>query len=551
MNKLFFPVLFKKNILFANIAFFVVLFSISIGIRFDNLRAPLGRGHEWITGHVLTTHSIYEKNGMGHYYYSPVWTYDHPAENYMISSWEFKDKNNSSYYVSYPPLCFLLPYIGFKATGVTPGVTAIRVFGLLLHLSCSFIILLTMYSFFGKNLKEAFFLPAFIGAAIYIFSAGNLWFHSNIYFADMLVQLFVIWLIYLLVLVFKNPDRFLKPTFVLLIGLVNFLGVYTEWLQVFMAFTTCVVAFFYCFKNRIFLRLLLVLSLSTLLSLSLTLFQYTRICGYEKLIKVSVDKYNQRSGRTEKSESWASVSSKDAIVTLTQSYERHYSHILNIFYVSILLLISILLLSKLKFHFFRSKKHIIIPVFILSISLLLHIIIFFNFNVIHDFGTLKFSTLFSLVIGVSFYALSVFVRDFSLPIKFVCLALFLGIYIYFVSESINLYYKNNNSTQVTYFQVNVGEVVRKYARPDELVFVRPFVTPVTYFYAQRTVLETNTLKDAMLTLNNLKYDKGIFIDADFLNTGLIKRVVRFTNKGDSTVLAVDYLPETYTVPVKK
>lgn len=512
------------------------------------MKAPLGRGHEWITGHVLLTESIFEKGGLSRYYYAPVWTFNEPAENYFISKQGFKDKNNSSYYVSYPPMCFLAPYICFKLTGTAPSVTAIRVFGVVLHAVCAFLILLTVNAFFGKKLREHFFLPSLVAVAIYLFAAGNLWFHANIFFADTMEQLFAIWTIYLLTCLFKNKEsRFTLKT-LLLVGLVNFFGVYTEWLQVFIAFITCGVALLLCFRNKKYISLLMAMSLSTLLSLGLTFWQYNSIAGFDQLKKVQVEKYKQRSGRAENSEEYASTNNKESVVTVTQNYEKHYSHVMNLVYFSVLIIFAIFVFSSNKLNILKNTGHISLPLIILSVALLMHLVIFFNFNVIHDFGTLKCSTLFCLLIGIGMAVLMGFTKEFVPTFKYASILLFLAFTGYTVSESINRYYKNNNSSQITYLPSNIGEAVRKYAQPDELVFGR-IVTPVTTYFAQRNVFEVVNLQDAKRFLKDIQYDKGIFIDADDPVTGLVRRVVRINSAGDSTVVVENFKPTVYTDPL--
>lgn len=538
----------KNKILLINISIFLALFAVSVGVRVVNMKAPLGRGHEWIVGHMLLTHSIYEEGGLSRYYFAPVWTFDKPAENHLISTTEFRDKRNSTYYVSYPPFSFLAPYFCFKLVGIAPTVTAIRVFGLAVHLACAFLILCTMYSFFRKKLRNEVFLPAFVASAIYLLAAGNLWFHSNIYFADTLEQLFAISSIFLLSKAFCEEEKRSRPGLLFLIGAINFLGVYTEWLQVFIAFSACLIGTIYCLRSRRFIGLVLTLATSTLLAISLTFWQYNSIAGFEPLKKVLTDKYSQRSGRGSNSEDWANASNRQSVLSLTKNYEKHYSHVLNLAYFSILLLLTVFLLSRRRLDMLKAARSMLIALLILALALAMHLFVFFNFNVIHDFGTLKCSTLFCLVIGIGLAGLQHFVKGFLPSIKIACVLLFVGLCGYFISESVNRYYNNNNSNQVTYYFMNIGEAVRKYAKDDEIVFGRT-VTPVTNYFAQRNVFEVRDLSDARGFLQRAKYNKGIFIDGYDPQTGLIARIIRFNSAGDSLVVDSNFLPKVYTDPL--
>jgi hypothetical protein len=548
MNKSATSGLVKKKILLLNLACFLILFGVATAIRVVNMQAPLGRGHEWVTGHVLLTHSVYEQGGLSRYHFAPAWTYDKPAENHVMAEQEFRDRNNTSYYVSYPPFAFLAPYFCFKLLGITPSVTAIRVFSVFLHLVCAFLILNIMYAFFSKRLSEDFFAPGLLAVAVYLFAAGNLWFHSNIYFADTLEQVFAIGTVFLLVKSLRHEGRKFSVTHLLLLGLVNFLGVYTEWLQVFLAFTAFLAACMLAFRRRKFIAIGTVLAVSTLFSLSLTLWQYTSIAGFGPLKTIQLSKYNQRSGRGTNSENTAHIGNKESTLFLTKNYERHYSHILNLTYFSLLTLLGVLVLNKDRRRILRSTLHISLPLLLLLAGLCMHLVVFFNFNVIHDFGTLKFSTFFALAVGIGMAALQRHILSFNRVARIACNAIFLGISAYFISESINRYYFNNNSNQLTNYHLNVGEAVRKYARPDEIVFGRG-VTPVTNYFAQRNVFNAADVSDARRFLQGAHYDKGIFIDGGDLETGLINRIVRFTVTGDSVILDSNYIPQEYTDPV--
>src|ERR1044071_5028 len=126
-----------KKYFYINTGLILILFSLSVIVRLDNLKAPMGRHHEWLTGHVLTTLSIFEKNGMAEHYYSPVFTFPETAERALLNKQEFKDKNNYDYYTSYPPFCFIFPYLIFKLFHLKVSLLGIRIIGLGIHFICA------------------------------------------------------------------------------------------------------------------------------------------------------------------------------------------------------------------------------------------------------------------------------------------------------------------------------------------------------------------------------------------------------------------------------
>lgn len=538
-----FPIAFwRSRPLFANILLFVVLFSISVGIRTDNMQTPIGRGHEWVTGHVLLTLSIYQQGGgPSNYLFAPVLDFSKPAEKFLMSGNKFKDKNGHGYYVSYPPFGFLAPYYAFKLVGAVATVRAIRCFGIFIHLLCSFLILLVVLEFYGKSIRETIFLPAFLASAVYMFASGNLWFHSNIYFVDCLVPVFIIGVLLVIVKFLRHPEKLGSVRLLLLLGVLNFLGSYTEWLQVFFAFTICVFAFVAGFRNRKYFRLWAVMVVSTLLPVALTIWQYTSIAGFAELEKQSVEKYNQRSGRAEKPDYQTAFLSTDSILKLTANYEKQYKHVLDFCYFSILLLVAFFLFRRNRMELLKESMHIWLPLLLLVLALLMHLLVFYNFNVVHDFGTLKCSIFFALLIGVAFGALRRQIRYYHKATRFIAYAITLGFFGYTISESVNRYYRNNNSNQVTSFDVNLGTMARIYAAPDEIVFAST-INPVTSYCAQRNIVDARNPKHAIDILQYAKYDKGIYIDVEDNEIGKVRKVVRITRNGDSTILVRDFIP---------
>jgi hypothetical protein len=532
----------RPNSLLANILLFAVLFSISVGIRIDNLASPIGRGHEWVTAHALITISMYEKGGgPSNFHFASVVSYDRPADKYLISQVGFKDKNNFGYYLSYPPGCFLMPYYAFKLVGAKASVAAIRYFGLFIHLICAFLLFLIVMEFYGKKLKHDVFLPAFLAAGVYLFGSGNLWFHSNIYFADTLVPAFTIGVFYLIVRAYKDATKLNSGWFLFLVFLLNFLGAYTEWLQVFFAFAACACAFIAGFKDRRFFRLWGVLVFSTLLSLGVTIWQYSGIAGLKALETQSMEKYAQRSGRDVNPEANTAFMSSESFRVINLHYERQLKFIMSLTYFAVILLAGVFLFKRNKREFLRESRPIWIPMLALLVAILMHLLIFYNFNCVHDFGTLKTSILFTLIIGVAFGAIDKQVKYYSKATRYIAYAMALGLYTYMISLSIDKYYTNNNSNQLSGLHLNVGTMARIYAKPDEMVFA-PTITPITTYCAQSIVLNAGSITKAVEELQKMKYPKGIFIDAEDTPEGKIKKVVRITANGDTTVIVRNYVP---------
>ena len=147
-----------------NISLLVSIFLLSVIVRLDYLTQSMGKHHEFITGHVLTANSIFEQDGLQALHFSPAWTFHNKADRYYAIPDFIHDENNVQYYVSYPAFSFLAAY-AFQIPFGGPSVAAIRVFSLLIHLSCSLLIFALLNVLFKKKLSDGFYLPSIAGYA--------------------------------------------------------------------------------------------------------------------------------------------------------------------------------------------------------------------------------------------------------------------------------------------------------------------------------------------------------------------------------------------------
>ena len=534
--------MFKFNRLqIYNFSLLLLYFLISVTLRIDNLSYPLGRGHEYITGHTLVTESVFYQEGILKHAGAPVWTYGNSAEKYLMK------KGNSGYdvfygyYFSYPPFAFLLPYFVIWA-GVAPSVIFIRVLGLAIHFVCAVLIFYLVNFLTGKKSAKLITLSGHFAALVYLFSAGNLWFHGNIYFADTLVPVFCISFLFLFSKMFIEEKAARDKRKLLLLGLVTFLGVYTEWVQLFYALFACFILFLFSFRQKRFWNPIFVISGATILSLSLTIFQYTRIYALDTILKISMNKYRQRSGQDNKIEKWASMEDPGSMFSLSENYERQYGEILNLVFFSILIVLLIFLFSRNRMERIRKNGGIIFTLLLSILPGIMHIYVFYNFNVIHDFGTLKFAAFFSMIVGISFESLRLFLQERQPFYRYFGIGIYVITVVIYLTASINKYYENNNSNQINLYDKSVGSATREFSAGDEILFLKAG-SPVTTFYAQRNFEIANNAKEAIAFLKEVHYPKGIFIECDDNSTGLIIRMVKVNIEGDSIEVKKKFIPQ--------
>lgn len=519
MNKLF------NSKLLLNISILIVLFFLSIVIRFDNLKDPMGRHHEWLTGHVLSTIYTLDKDGAASHYFSPTWTFNTEADRYVQSFSTFKDKNNFTYYVSYPPMCFLLPHFLLKLTGGS-SLIGIRVIGLIIQFFTGIFIFLIVHSLFKRKIRQDFFIPSFAAFFLYTFASGNLWFHGHIFFADMIVPLFITGFLWALLKTLNNEWNIKKSLIIL--AVFTFLGAYTEWQMLFLVFFAGIFFAIKGFKEKKYFLYFFVLGFTACLAVFLTYFQYSLIAGFDELVKVVQAKYTQRSGADASAEAGLSMKNSFSFINISDHYERNFSTLLDYAWYCLLLFASCLAINKFLGGEKIGRKPFLIMGLVL-LSILTHHYVFFNFTTVHDFSTLKTALLLTLISGVAIgYFYVSFIDNKSKHLVYGALLLItLSIYFHFSTKE---YYRVNSPRLLTNFHPMVGAIVKKHVNENEILVCSGTVTPETSWYAKRNILIANSLPEALFYLKQINSKlNGTFIKMNVEDYEIYK----FNTNGDT------------------
>jgi Dolichyl-phosphate-mannose-protein mannosyltransferase len=382
------------------IAIIFTLFICSIFVRDKELNADLSAEQEWITSHILITNHVWEEGGgPSNYHFSPVYTFDGAGNKGIHCLGGVQDEDGDQYYVSYPPFAFLFAYYSTKVLGGS-NIYSIRAVGLILHFFCCLLLYLTFKKLHNKK-GDFIAISGITVVLLYLFSAGTLWMHSILYFSDMLVQLFVIWTLYLAVKIFKS-EKEKNKTLLLSIGIIVFLGCYTEWLAVFLAFTLGLtfLIFFFKSKKRMYLHAFLIVGFSAALSISTTVVQYSSIAGFDALKEVSMNKYDERSGHenAEISAAGFNTDNPEAFEFLINNLTRNFWMVEGVFVIVAIAFVLFLLWAKTR-RKIKSVKIKLVLIAVLLTSILMHYYFFFNFNALHNFSNLKTGYLIIMIIG--------------------------------------------------------------------------------------------------------------------------------------------------------
>jgi len=379
----------------------LVLCLVSVYLRMDNLKAPLARDHERISAHSLITAQIWaEGDGPAGYHFSPIYSRDGAGNKDAPTFGGVVDEQGNNYYISYPPFCFILLYY-FSYLSGGPDVLSLRLLSILIHCLTAGLIYWFFRSMDRHKEKTTNVLTAILAAALYVFAEGNLWFHGNLYFADMVVAPMIV---LVLLLARKTLSDEVGSGFFsrLGLGLAFFLICYTEWIGVFLAAYTGLglLLKFLVHKNKeVFLSFGIVAG-SAISAVSLTLLQYGSIAGFQKLFGALSKKYAQRSGLDYEAVSTGhTIYSEDSLTNLKMAFDNVYG---SIEICLVIALVSYAVIALLR----RSKPQEFLEVFkhdfviIGALAVLTHYAVFFNFNSVHEFSGLKTGLFLILLIGL-------------------------------------------------------------------------------------------------------------------------------------------------------
>ena len=487
----------------------VFLYLTSVLIRTPYIDRPLSVRYEWVTAHTLVTVGIWMEEGIIEHKFNPIYTFPNPNDHHIkcpISG--VSDDEGNYYYVSYPPFSFILPFFLFKLSGLAVSPLNLQIFNLFLHFFCSLLIYLIVKQVLNNKTTN---YPALVGTAVYIFATPNLWYHTNVYFADILVQFFFLISI-LLYLKLGTKSKYRPPYILLLFSLSVFLMVYTEWLGFLLAITFFLHAFFISKKRRIALLIVLI----TTIGLATIVLQYSAIAGIEDYVNVLLDRYAERSGST------GSVSILDpaAHLKLATIYMR------NFFPLFILILFGITLIAiyrqKNVFHLSKIEKSILL---ITTIPVILHHCLLFQFTIIHELSLVKSTIPLSLTIAFLTQQVLVLTRRKDLNASrylyfFICVAM--------ISLSVFIYYSHIIKPN-EYLSLRLGTQIKDTSSPDDTIFFKTTKTlggfliqapdnfvmaPQIQYYAERCIQVVPNEESALEHLKRYNKTQGVIYTVD-------------------------------------
>jgi hypothetical protein len=530
--------LFSKNFHITTLILFLA-FSVSVLVRLDNIKAPMGRHHEYITAHVLCTNYRFHSEGASKFYFAPVMNFNVDPEHRVAKYHSIIDKENNFYYYSYPPFTFILPHLVFTTFNIEPSVIGIRILGLLIHFISAFLIYLIVLKLFNRTTTDPFYFPSFVGFLLYTFSTGNLWYHCNLFFADILIQPIILTLILLFLKYFSNSINN-KKIFYVLLFVFSFIAIYTEYFAFFFLFFIGLILLIAVFSQRSTKPLvaLSIIFTASLASISLTIFQFSSISSIKILTEALRMKYSIRSGHSSDiTQSSTSIKNSMSFDQLFDHYEQNYSALLDYSWLGLLVIVGFLIFNRTLILQYCTKGKLLVFIAVLF-SFVVHILALFNFNVVHDFGTIK-STLFT--IPISAFAIGLIfesVKD-KLRVKKLMLLLISIYTAYFIHVSLTNYYLVNDSSTSAKFVTVLPKLADKYGDENQMLAANVYFTYETAFYSKRRIEDVINIFEFKRILKFCDIKTGVF----FERTPDCYNVIKINQNGDTLLFNKEPLLE--------
>jgi hypothetical protein len=485
-----------------------LLFLFSVHLRKEKLSLPLSPQLEWITAHTLITLEIWdEAGGPQAHNFNPIYTYPGKGNQRISTLGGVMNKNGEMYYTSYPPFSFIFAYYGTKLLG-GPDISSLRAFGLMIHFFSALLIYLIIRKLKSSS-KDGFSIAGILGAALYLFSAGTLWMHSIMYFSDMSVQLFLLLGIYFLVRLVREDFRKEIP-FLIGLGGIIFLGVYTEWIALFFAFFSGIflLILYFIKKKRLYIKGFIIIAFSSIFSLALTLIQFSNIKDWNELKKVSETKYEERSGSQENldgMEVWNWENPK-SFELMEANFNRNFAMVINLSGIIVFFLIPVLLWKKLR-QKLKNPDWKLLILLLLILTVLTHYLLFYNFNAIHNFSNLK--TGFLLIFFISIVIL-IIEESLNWQFKSGLAVVLLFIIAPRCLKEIKRFDNFYSFEKFNHAMIESANTVRMYQSPEKLVFVNTYVSPEFIYRAHHNVFPLDDTTQALSFMDYFEVDKAQF-----------------------------------------
>jgi len=466
-----------------HLLYILLLWVSVIVIISPNFNRPLSKHHEFNPSLVLICIENWQAiGGPQHTNFAPLINYQNNADKLPGFS---TDKYNQFVNVSFGNLWYLAPYYFHQLFHLKPTAASLQIYNLLL-----LFISLLLVNRISQVISTATKQPSLQLLIPFIYATTPVvaWFCTNGYVHEVAVLPFYFSALLLLHNIFCKPSLSIKKLIVL--SILVFLGTLNDWLFAPLCAVVSLYAIYLSIKTKKANWLLIILACSVgfLAAIATILYCYSLQMGWQQLVNVSVNRWQERGLTT-------SISALEIVKLLGRNYLMNYAGLL-------LVLIGICS-KKIRQSVTQSLQNKSLSFFLIVSCCvgILHQLIFLQFSYIHDYSVLK------LALPLSIFT-SLIIVQFKQKIRFVIVSCVL------ISSIATHYYINRpgqfaqNGDKYSYLQT-LSIDIRKVVANDEILVIKDLVMmPQIMYYTKRNYLtfenEASCKKACIITLNNWK-----------------------------------------------
>lgn len=485
-----------KNSLFG-ISFLLFLFSAFL--RKEAINKPFDRLHEWLPAHVGHTVNIWLKEGITQSKGNLVFNYEENLKTDGDFDLKLKDKNGRSYYVSYPNLTFYAPFVVAKLLFLDEiNEQFLVLMNLMVLLSITFLLLQIAIQLFPLEKWENV-LAILISLVLFLYSPAVLWFYANVYFADMLVMLFFLFTIYYFIKLQHQEKLTFKIGFVFSL----FLTCYTEWIGFLLALTLFLISVANKSKNKKFV--LYACLLSPVIALCLFVIQGSIINGFLNFYDAVLNRYLARTGADKDlAEGGITIFNSDSWQEMLGNFNETAYH-----WLCILLILFIGLIILKKKPDYRANPASIILLLTFSAPVL-HLLLLFNFSVIHEFAVVKFLPFFFFASCYLCYGiLNVSGNNFK-KVFAITSSIAMPVYMYFTFAD----YKKLQTIDTKFKTAEAGRDIERITKPDETIVVEGAKCAELIFYTKKVPFFFSKRDEAYNFIKWRNFTSVVYLQSD-------------------------------------
>lgn len=476
-----------------DLAIIFALFLISILIRCPNMDRHLSGRQEWVTAQSMIALENWQSQGAIKQHFCILHSYPLKADKYISNMGRTMDKQGNWYYTSFPPFSIICPYVIFELLSISLTVLNLQIFNIITHLIATIFIYLTISLVIPCT--QRINICAVLSCIFFIFMPANLWTFSNVYSWDIFCHpLWVISIYIIIALVKRIKENQVSPLLHIFLGLINFLMIYTEYLGLFSAVSVLLFAIYHRKESKQYKWIYYNIALTTLISLMLTLFQYSLIDGLGSLIRLYLHKFFEVTAITHQPYQLKGI-----------LYQYKISFLPGIIFLFLLFISTTFFLTSQKKNPCITKEEAYLIYFTL-LPILLHHGVFFRWTCIHYFAVLKSSVFIVFLSSIILSKILSQVRREQIPVFLFILGL---VTILLGYQSINMYQQVFASSGDDN-HYNAGQYIRINSKGHETVFLNVWAHPQTVFYSKRNIQVARDVQDAKKWLKDHDRKHGIF-----------------------------------------